>query len=95
MINLFRCCPNFPEGKDPRQHHKILHAHCLQCLHWVSEEQDEKDVDGFAKKIGKQDFDFDSSLPGRLPRGKKAKGAKFAKLHICTFAHMQICTDVP
>ena len=26
---------NFPEGQDPRQHHKILHAHCLQRLYWV------------------------------------------------------------
>ena len=26
---------NFPEGQDPRQHHKILHAHCLQRLYRV------------------------------------------------------------
>ena len=34
---------NFPEGQDPRQHHKILHAHCLQRLYWVGGPFDYKD----------------------------------------------------
>ena len=83
MINLIRCCPNFPEGKDPRQHHKILHAHCLQCLHWVRGLLSQiVRINKIIKLVicgwwCKKDQEsriwiFQFLLPGKLPRGKKS-----------------------